>query len=653
MGTQKSMRASHVLLSILLAINAHAVAVEPTEEPRIESKDEVEAPGTPFGIEGAPHDAIDPMLHQEDELPLIKIISDPLEGPNRVSYSVSDGILYRIVRPVGKGFRFLTPAPVRRCVDKFGDNLAFPVRLVNNLLQGKGKGAAEETGRFVVNSTVGIAGLFDPATKMGLDAHREDFGQTFGHWGAPPGFYVFIPMIGPSSVRDGVGLVGDTLLNPATYVSYLSAFLHFNRFTSQIDNYEILRQSQSDPYVIVREVWGIDREKNVRDYTIPPEAYDHGPTPTIEAVHFRVEDGRFSSPGSERSVKIEATGEKLPYSYWMQKSPAPAVFVVPGMAGHRNSEMVRALTEVLYNAGFSVVAISSSFNWEFISRAATTSMPGYTPVDSVDVYNAMSAVSRDLDERYPGRITSKALLGLSLGGLQTLFIADAEADRGEDSLKFDRYVAVNPPCDPAYSLSQLDSYYNAPKQWDEEIRARKVEETLMKAAVVFSQPEPAADKGAGNLPFDKIESQFMIGVSYRYGLRNAIYEIHRSLKLNQLKTPFNWFRRDPLYDEITAYSYGEYLREFVLPHYQAQSDEPVSAEDFYVAAGLRSLKGTLVENESVFVFTNWNDFVLSKEDVAWMQEAMKDRITVFPEGGHLGNLHIPEVQTALLECLKK
>lgn len=458
MGTQLSTRVIRALLPIMLVLNAFAFADAPPKEEGGESEAEAGAEGTPFGIEGAPHDDIDPALQQTDELPLIKIIGDPLEGPNRVSYTVSDGALYWIVRPVGKGFRFLTPAPVRRCVTKFGDNLAFPVRLVNNVLQGKGKGAVEETGRFVVNSTVGIAGLFDPAKKMGLDAHPEDFGQTFGHWGAPPGFYVFIPMIGPSSVRDGVGLVGDTLLNPATYVTYLSPFLHFNRFTSQIDNYEILRQSQSDPYVIVREVWGIDREKDVRDYAIPAEAYEHGPTPTIEAVHFRVQDGRFASRGSERSVEIEATGDKLPYSFWIQKEPAPAVFIVPGMAGHRNSEMVRALAEVLYNAGFSVVAISNTFNWEFISRAATTSMPGFTPVDSLDVYNAMSAVSRDLDARYPGRITSKALVGLSLGGIQTLFIADAEADRGEGSLKFDRYVAVNPPCDPAYSLSQLDSY---------------------------------------------------------------------------------------------------------------------------------------------------------------------------------------------------
>jgi len=148
-----------------------------------------------------------------------RVPQDPWESWNRGVYKVNDKLDRAVAKPVARTYVRAVPKPVRTGISNFFQNLRQTTVMVNDALQGKFKAAANDLGRFLLNSTVGMGGLLDPATQAGLDLNDEDFGQTLGHWGVHPGPFVEIPLLGPSDVRDGVGRGVDIFTGPAHYVS--------------------------------------------------------------------------------------------------------------------------------------------------------------------------------------------------------------------------------------------------------------------------------------------------------------------------------------------------------------------------------------------------------------------------------------------------
>ena len=143
---------------------------------------------------------------------------DPFERINRKTFAFNDAVDRTVLKPVAKGYRKVAPQFVETGVSNFFDNLEGPRTIINDLLQGKFKASLHDTGRLLLNTTVGIGGLLDPATAAGLDKNDEDFGQTFGKWGVGAGPYIMLPFLGPTTLRDGVGRIPDTYANPLTYI---------------------------------------------------------------------------------------------------------------------------------------------------------------------------------------------------------------------------------------------------------------------------------------------------------------------------------------------------------------------------------------------------------------------------------------------------
>lgn len=195
---------------------------------------------------------------------------DRFERTNRAVYRFNDALDRGIAKPLAKGYVKVTPRPVRTGVSNFFHNLTYPTVIINDLLQGKIKSFGGDTARLVVNTTLGIGGLFDPATRMGLPAGDEDFGQTLGRWGVPPGPYVVLPIFGPSDVRDTVGFAGDWFTDPKNYVSniYLSLGLSggalLDKRAELLSTDDVLARS-FDPYVFVRNAYLQRREFQVKD----------------------------------------------------------------------------------------------------------------------------------------------------------------------------------------------------------------------------------------------------------------------------------------------------------------------------------------------------------------------------------------------------
>jgi pimeloyl-ACP methyl ester carboxylesterase len=317
------------------------------------------------------------------------------------------------------------------------------------------------------------------------------------------------------------------------------------------------------------------------------------------------------------------------------------------VGSHRLSNSALALAEMVYLQGFSVVSISSALNWEFMEKAATVSVPGYTPRDARDVYEAMNSIYLDLNRRYPNRFTSTAFVGISLGGLHGLYLADLEARHQTKALHFDRIVAVNPPVDMIYALHQLDDYYNAPLAWAPQDRKANMDNTLLKASwYVKNRFSPGI-----KLPFDEIESKYLIGLNYQLILRQIIFASQERENLGVVQARFGGKRRQPTYDRLDNFSYADYYRLFVLPYYQNRLHPGVPREELLNKANLRSIENELRQDPKIRVFINKNDFVLSDQDIQWLQATLDGRATVFPDGGHLGNLYQADVQARIMESL--
>ncbi len=194
--------------------------------------------------------------------------SDPWEGWNRKIDAFNQFGDRWVVKPAAMAYEFITPQIVDDGVTNMYRNIREPITIINDLLQFKIKKAGIDTGRLLLNSTVGLLGFFDVASMAGLERQPEDFGQTLGAWGVPPGPYVVLPIIGPSNVRDAFGLVPDTFSNPITYIDQ-----EYVRYSTVAGYYLDLRANTldieglvtGDEYVFVRDAYLQDREYQVKD----------------------------------------------------------------------------------------------------------------------------------------------------------------------------------------------------------------------------------------------------------------------------------------------------------------------------------------------------------------------------------------------------
>ncbi len=621
-------------------------------------------------------------------------VPDPLEPLNRVMWAFNVGLMTDVIKPTSKVYRFVVVKPVRTGIGNFGRNLTYPGRLINNLLQAKWSGARDESYRFVCNTTVGVAGFWDVATRWKIPKSDADFGQTFGQWGWKPECFLMLPLYGPSNERDTVGLAADTAANPLIYIapykfvaadpltylgpySYFAYAVMYNNLADSVDEYVRFSQTEMDPYSEVQYAWTFVRANRVANFQVKGKQ-DKASLETLESVFFTFKDPEFPDRGKTRSALIPSTGRRLKFTFWLQPGKANVVYIVPGLGSHRLAETSLALAELVYKNGFSAVVISSPFNYEFMENASTAAVPAYLPVDGQDLHVALTEIDRRLHASYPNRLGNRALLGYSMGAFESLFVAATgptnqycvvtqgrvlrflEGKQGVKEvsiapvtnqlplIQFDRYVAISPPVRLMYGISKLDEFYRAPLQWPATNRTDNIENTFLKVAALSKDTLTPQT----SLPFDAIESKFLIGLTFRFILRDVIYSSQQRDNQGVLHHPiWNW-RREPVYQEIHQYSYEDYFEKFAIPYYQTRGLASPVAKTMEKAGDLRTYDAGLRANPDTRVICNENDFLLADADLAWLHATFgPEHLTVFPQGGHLGNLSNPTVQKAILAAL--
>jgi len=207
--------------------------------------------------------------------------TDPLSGYNRIMTSFNDTLFIFLFNPISEGYAYVLPEAIRISLSHFVHNIQFPIRFTNNLLQGKFQNTSDEVERFIVNTTVGVGGLFDPATVyMQIPTHNEDFGQTLGYYGLGAGYHVVLPFLGPSNIRDIIGLTIDGYTSPLIYESELekykipqdylqSAGIYtlnvINKNALNLGAYESLKKDAIDLYPFLRDIYEQKRTADIAE----------------------------------------------------------------------------------------------------------------------------------------------------------------------------------------------------------------------------------------------------------------------------------------------------------------------------------------------------------------------------------------------------
>jgi len=206
---------------------------------------------------------------------------DPLEGMNRGIYKFNQVTDNAVIKPVAKGYKAITPSPIRTGINNFFSNLGMITTVVNDLLQLKLAYAFTDAGRFVINSTFGIAGFIDVASMDKIEKRKEDFGQTLGYWGLGSGPYLVLPFLGPSSVRDTTGFIVDTATSdPITYThnigeirlhNQLRAIQFIDKRAELLTATDLVDDASLDPYAFTRDAYLQRRASQIQDGAVPKD----------------------------------------------------------------------------------------------------------------------------------------------------------------------------------------------------------------------------------------------------------------------------------------------------------------------------------------------------------------------------------------------
>jgi predicted alpha/beta-fold hydrolase len=365
---------------------------------------------------------------------------------------------------------------------------------------------------------------------------------------------------------------------------------------------------------------------------------------TLRFVAFKIKDWDFYKSGEKNSVSVLKNQEdtKLTYKLWMQTEKSPLVIIIPGLGGHYAGVALTAISEIIYNRGFSVLVISDPFSWEFLLNASTRLTPGYTPTDSRDVYTALNIILKDVEKKGTNRFSKKILLGYSLGALNTLFIADI--DSKEKKINFDRFVALNPPVDLFYGLNKLDEFYNIWRTWSKE----EIQQKKNKAIRIYQQPPQQRDK---KLPITSKEAKFAIGFVFRGLLMETIKAIHSKKDFGILKNEYGNYSQRHLEKEIERLNYKDYINTFLKASYSDLVRRNFSIEKLGEKASLPAIENTLICNSKIRIIHTADDFLLTDYDREWLKSIMGSRLLFFDHGGHLGYFYHSTAQDCIVRSL--
>ncbi|MBO5667638.1 MAG: VacJ family lipoprotein [Lentisphaeria bacterium] len=641
---------------------------------------------------------------------------DPIEGFNRSMFSCTHFAMNYIADPLGRVYCTIFPRPFITHFHNVCVNLEYPARAISSLLQAEWQAAGTESLRFLANTTLGIAGIFDVAQAWWhIPPAQADFGQAFAKWGIGPGHTVILPFAPSMNARDHIGLLFDTAFDIKTYIPYAGYATFLNRLTVAHNGYAPVVESAADPYKNYRQLMLIKRElelrmwfykeaqkqlsryreeaeKREKNLPEPPEVRWTPPrrpdelkyggycqlhnyfsqgckTDTTRLMLFGIQrdrdwwymplslfNGDFMRDGYMRSVELFPDRPELRYGFW--KAPetvrnAPGnkeklVIMLSGIGGTYINSTMLGIAEQFNNRGYKVLTLDSTFNWNFIVADSQCRLPGYLPDDAARIRKVIAAVMADLKKREWITDPEIVICGYSMGGIQTLKLAELEALSPQLGVK--RFIAVNPPVSLGSAMNKIDSMVAASAGWS---KSKMREKLISSAGNLFIKLMPhylhvdentaLEDYRKFTLPLDPESAEVIAGMYLKMSMREMLLAAHREKPLAGLP-PYRWGDRNELYQALDKITFQEYAEKLLAPCYPDKT-----LTDLLADSHLSSLAKTLRHAPNIRVFHNIDDFLVSNEERIFLDENLKERICWFSNGSHLGNLYYQQVLNRIVE----
>jgi len=357
-------------------------------------------------------------------------------------------------------------------------------------------------------------------------------------------------------------------------------------------------------------------------------------------------------PGRNKLPTLEGRGD-VSINLYRQSHPAPLLFIVAGVGSTPFFGVAPYLASVFYRENFHVVILPSPMSWNFALSASRTGAPGYVPEDARDLYTIMQRTLEMLKDRYDLRITKIDFMGLSLGGLEGAFLSVIEAD--EKKIGIEKYLLVNPPIDLAYAVNKLDEWTALGNKFGRD----KSQEIVSKAIAIVDSfsgekqdnPEIFDQFIKKFATFTKEEIQFLAAQSLQSQLPELIYATQAIDDQKILSAPKNEMRKR--LEEAKGLTLTDYNEKIGLPLWRQQAAEPqANLESFIERGSLTHTLDRLRGNPKVHIMHNADDILINRKSIEELKETLRDRVILYPYGGHLGNLWYPENKRDALKILK-
>jgi pimeloyl-ACP methyl ester carboxylesterase len=375
---------------------------------------------------------------------------------------------------------------------------------------------------------------------------------------------------------------------------------------------------------------------------------DNGATPRLKSQVVHVP----GLPGRNQLPSLEGRGD-VSIAFYRQNHPAPLLFILAGVGSNPYFGVAPYLASLFYQEGFHIVILPSPMSWNFALSASRSGAPGYTPEDARDLYGVMQKTLPVLRGRYNLKITGVNFIGVSLGALEGAYLSLIDAD--ERKIGIEKYLLVNPPVDVSYAVKKLDEWNALQDQFGKD----KSKEIIAQAvAIVESFSEERQDDPA---VFDRLakkfasfttqELQFLIAENLQSQLPELVHVTQVIHDQDILRAAKNQVRKR--IEEAKHFTLADYNEKIAVPLWRLQAKErQTNLEGFFERGSLMRILDRLRGNSKVHIMHNADDFLAERKSIDELKEALGDQVTLYPYGGHLGNLWYSENKDLALSLFR-
>lgn len=599
---------------------------------------------------------------------------DKCERFNRKLFIFNLKLNKYVLRPLNIGWASIMPEYGMDRFKNFYNNTNYPVRLVGCLLQKDFKASRQETVRFLTNTTIGLAGLYDPAKNwLKIEPKEEDIGQALAHCKKiKQGPYLVLPIV-RGSLRDLIGLLLDYPFRPFSYIpiggGIANAVCFINNTTYIQPLIKKVETTYADPYEVIRQADGVEsyikianldrtdvfKEKiasqniiKISNISSNPDLKpditlnDYNPqSPLIDAMRTSLFDNQnfnktiwadmsvwnrsFDKKIKTTSANIYPKRSNYKYRYILQKDKnAPVAIIYPSIGEGIMADKSIVQAKMLYDEGYSVIILGSTCQWEFVKSMPTNFRPGLPNQDAQYLRTTTAKVLEDIQNKNRCNFGKKIVVGTSFGALTALFVGAQEEN--DNTLNVSRYIAINPPVETFFALNQVDKYSQDWKNDPTDIKMRAaitVEKVLLKTK---DMTDKHIKDRSTYFPFTDDEAKLILGFVMKQKLSDLVFTIENG----------STSKKCDLYKTINNMSFVDYAQKYLF----ANQTKPITQLGY--EASLYSISDFLQKSPNYKIYHSVDDYYANPQQLTWLKNQSGNKSVFFSNGSHLGCLYRQE-----------